>query len=290
MNRYIPFFVLVILTASTAIAQERPRYFVEVTERVPSGPAATTGSVRHYIPNPQTGYNSDYARSAGVSTEQASTQRPAGQKDQGPYVIVGSAPRQDRTSAGHGPNASESTPRQYMSPPPNSYVGQGPSGYPKEASPRTSVPASGSNTVALTVQSGPRQYMQPPASAMAMRSTTKANMSLSLRGYSTGDDMIDSYILDSSRRYNIDPLLIYSQMGKESSYKPTAVSPKGASGLMQLMPKTAQRMGVTNIFDPKQNIEGGVKYMRLLLDMFDGDIRLALAGYNAGEQAVIRYG
>jgi len=115
-------------------------------------------------------------------------------------------------------------------------------------------------------------------------------MTLSLRGYSTGDVMVDSFILDSSRRYSVDPLLIYSQMGKESSYKPRALSPKGASGLMQLMPKTAQRMGVTNIFDPKQNIEGGVKYMRILLDMFNGNIELALAGYNAGEQAVVKYG
>ena len=111
-----------------------------------------------------------------------------------------------------------------------------------------------------------------------------------LKGYSTGDDLVDMYIIDSSRRYSIDPLLIYSQMSTESAFRPRARSNKGASGLMQLMPASARRLGVTDIYDPRQNIEGGVKYMRLLLDMFDGDVNLALAGYNAGEGAVIKYG
>jgi len=110
-----------------------------------------------------------------------------------------------------------------------------------------------------------------------------------MRGFSTGDSLIDAYIVDSSRRHSIDPLLIYAQMGQESAFKQRALSNKGASGLMQLMPATARRLGVTNIYDPKQNIEGGVKYMRILLDMF-GDVNLALAGYNAGEGAVIKYG
>ena len=112
----------------------------------------------------------------------------------------------------------------------------------------------------------------------------------SMRGFTTGDVLIDSYIVDSSRRYGIDPLLIYSQMHQESSFKLKATSNKGASGLMQLMPATARRLGVSNIYDPKQNIEGGVKYMRMLLDMFGQDVNLALAGYNAGEGAVMKYG
>ncbi len=111
-----------------------------------------------------------------------------------------------------------------------------------------------------------------------------------LRGFTTGDVMIDSFIVDSSRRYAIDPLLIYAQMHQESSFKLRATSYKGASGLMQLMPATARRLGVTNIYDPRQNIDGGVKYMRMLLDMFGGDVNLALAGYNAGEGAVMKYG
>lgn len=112
----------------------------------------------------------------------------------------------------------------------------------------------------------------------------------SLDGFTTGDSLIDSYIVDSSIRYSIDPLLIYAQMHQESSFKRKAVSYKGASGLMQLMPATARRFGVTNIFDPKQNIDAGVKYMRWLLNTFNGDVRLALAGYNAGEGAVMKYG
>jgi Transglycosylase SLT domain len=109
-------------------------------------------------------------------------------------------------------------------------------------------------------------------------------------GFTTGDVVIDSYIVDSCKRYGIDPLLIYSQMHQESSFKLKATSYKGASGLMQLMPATARRFGVTSIYDPKQNIDAGVKYMRWLLNTFGGDVSLALAGYNAGEGAVWKYG
>ena len=114
--------------------------------------------------------------------------------------------------------------------------------------------------------------------------------SSSLRGFTTGDALIDSYIVDSSKRYSVDPLLIYAQMHQESSFKLKATSYKGASGLMQLMPGTARRFGVTNIYEPKQNIDAGVKYMRWLLDTFNQDVVLALAGYNAGEGAVWKYG
>jgi hypothetical protein len=121
-------------------------------------------------------------------------------------------------------------------------------------------------------------------SKLAMGSSTH------LKGFTTGNAMHDAYIVDSSRRYNIDPLLIYAQMHQESSFKIRATSHKGASGLMQLMPATARRFGVTSIYDPKQNIDAGVKYMRWLLDTFKGDVVLALAGYNAGEGAVMKYG
>jgi len=121
---------------------------------------------------------------------------------------------------------------------------------------------------------------------------TKLTMGTSthLKGFSTGNALYDSYIVESSRRYNIDPLLIYAQMHQESSFKLRATSHKGASGLMQLMPATARRFGVTSIYDPKQNIEAGVRYMRWLLDTFNQDVVLALAGYNAGEGAVMKYG
>jgi len=112
----------------------------------------------------------------------------------------------------------------------------------------------------------------------------------SLGGFTTGNSDVDSYIVESGKRNSVDPLLLYSIMHQESSFKPRAMSYKGARGLMQLMPGTASRFGVGNIWDPKQNIEGGARYMRFLLDMFDGDVRLALAGYNAGEGAVMKYG
>jgi hypothetical protein len=120
--------------------------------------------------------------------------------------------------------------------------------------------------------------------------TTSMSWTGTMSGFTTGDATIDSYILDSGRRNSVDPLLLYSIMHQESTFKPRAMSNKGARGLMQLMPGTAQRFGVTSIWDPKQNIEGGTRYVRFLLDMFNGDVKLALAGYNAGEGAVMKYG
>ncbi len=100
----------------------------------------------------------------------------------------------------------------------------------------------------------------------------------------------DNFIEDSARRHNVDPDLIRAQMGQESSGKVKALSPKGASGLMQLMPETARSLGVKNIYDPKENIEGGTKYLRQQLDTFGGNVDLALAAYNAGPGAVKKYG
>jgi soluble lytic murein transglycosylase-like protein len=111
-----------------------------------------------------------------------------------------------------------------------------------------------------------------------------------LDGFSTGDASIDRFIVEAGSRNGVDPILLYSIMHRESSFKRFALSPKGARGLMQLMPGTAARFGVRNIFDPQQNIEGGARYVRFLLDLFDGDVRLTLAGYNAGEGAVMKYG
>jgi len=120
--------------------------------------------------------------------------------------------------------------------------------------------------------------------------TSSLNSDSPLRGYTTGSAQVDGYMIDAGTRNGIDPLLLYSIMHQESSFKSHAISPKGARGLMQLMPGTAIRFGVTNIFDPKQNIEGGARYVRFLLDRFDGDVNLTLAGYNAGEGAVEKYG
>ena len=93
----------------------------------------------------------------------------------------------------------------------------------------------------------------------------------------------------AARKYDLDPLLVHSVIAVESAYNPYAVSPKGAQGLMQLMPGTARRFGVSNTFDPGENIEGGVRYLKYLTELFPHDPRLAVAAYNAGEGAVWKY-
>lgn len=93
-----------------------------------------------------------------------------------------------------------------------------------------------------------------------------------------------------ARQQNLYPELLHAVVRTESAYNPSAVSSAGATGLMQLMPQTAKRYGVKDIWDPLDNLRGGARYLRDLLDMFDNDLRLALAGYNAGENAVKKYG
>lgn len=130
-------------------------------------------------------------------------------------------------------------------------------------------------------------YTPPPGALVEL---TSKPLNPSLGSFTTGDSAVDGFIVDSSKRNSVDPLLLYSIMHQESGFKRRAMSYKGARGLMQLMPGTAARFGVSNIWDPKQNIEGGARYMRFLLDLFSGDVKLALAGYNAGEGAVMKYG
>ena len=108
--------------------------------------------------------------------------------------------------------------------------------------------------------------------------------------WSTGNSKIDNLIRYYGKQYSIDPYLIYCTMSQESSFNSGATSPKGAMGLMQLMPGTAARYGVTNPYDVAQSIRGGTRYLKDLLEMFNGRVDLALAGYNAGEGAVMKYG
>jgi soluble lytic murein transglycosylase-like protein len=136
----------------------------------------------------------------------------------------------------------------------------------------------------------PQSLLAPSASIYDSLASASVSSSSELRGYTTGNAQVDRYVINSATNNGVDPLLLYSIMHQESSFKSHAISPKGARGLMQLMPFTAMRYGVTNIFDPRQNIEGGARYVRFLLDRFDGDINLVLAGYNAGEGAVEKYG
>lgn len=99
-----------------------------------------------------------------------------------------------------------------------------------------------------------------------------------------------SHIQAAAKASNLDPALIHAVISAESGYNPSARSRAGAVGLMQLMPETAARYSVTNRWDAEQNIHGGSRYLRDLLQMFNNDLRLALAAYNAGEQAVVKYG
>jgi hypothetical protein len=91
-------------------------------------------------------------------------------------------------------------------------------------------------------------------------------------------------------KHNVDPALIHAVISAESGYNPLARSHAGAAGLMQLMPATAQRFGARNRLDPTENIHAGTRYLRVLMDLFDNDLELVLAAYNAGENAVIRAG
>jgi len=110
------------------------------------------------------------------------------------------------------------------------------------------------------------------------------------RDWTTGNAKLDQLIRSSSTRFGVDPYLVFCVMEHESQFRAKAISPKGAQGLMQLMPGTAARFGVSNSFDPAQNIAGGTQYLKELLTMFGGRIDLALASYNAGEGAVLKYG
>lgn len=110
------------------------------------------------------------------------------------------------------------------------------------------------------------------------------------RGWTTGNARIDGLIKQNGAKYGIDPYLIFCVMEQESHFNARALSPKGARGLMQLMPGTAARFGIRRPSDPAQNIAGGTRYLKQLMGQFNGRIDLVLASYNAGEGAVMKFG
>jgi soluble lytic murein transglycosylase-like protein len=128
--------------------------------------------------------------------------------------------------------------------------------------------------------------------ANVLQHTAQIKIPAILAGHhiSSGNPIIDGLVQEAAVQNGLDPCLILSIMRAESGFNRSAVSVKGAMGLMQLMPQTAARFGVKNIFDPRENVLGGSRYLRWLLDRFSGDVRLALAGYNAGEGSVEFYG
>jgi soluble lytic murein transglycosylase-like protein len=104
--------------------------------------------------------------------------------------------------------------------------------------------------------------------------------------YIRDSNQYDALISELSKKYQVDFALIKAMIRAESAFNPLAISRKGAKGLMQLMPETASRMNVSNIFNPRENIDGGVRYFKYLLSLFNNDLRLSLAAYNAGENVV----
>jgi hypothetical protein len=106
----------------------------------------------------------------------------------------------------------------------------------------------------------------------------------------TGGGDLRDLAAAAARRHGLDPELVMAVVSVESGFRPQAVSPKGARGLMQLMPKTASSLGVSDAFDPAQNLDGGTRHLGQLLTLYGGDLARALAAYNAGEGAVLRHG
>jgi soluble lytic murein transglycosylase-like protein len=109
-------------------------------------------------------------------------------------------------------------------------------------------------------------------------------------GYPTASDRYAPLVKKVAREHSLDQALLQAMIAAESGFDPRAVSRKGAIGLMQLMPETARRYGVRNLYDPAENIQGGAKYLRDLMRKFNNDLSLTLAAYNAGEDAIIQYG
>ena len=125
------------------------------------------------------------------------------------------------------------------------------------------------------------QMIRPPDDSGSSPGSAKR------KKYTAAD--FEKLVADRSQRHGMDPKLVEAVIQVESEYNPRAISRKGAQGLMQLMPETARDLGVQNPFDPAQNIDGGVRHLRYLLDFFGWDLDLALAAYNAGVDRVLKY-
>jgi hypothetical protein len=148
--------------------------------------------------------------------------------------------------------------------------------------------ASGLSVVRL----GPNGHLVRVTLPIVRKTSASTKKPLVVPPVFTGGDKpasVSDLVQDAAHRYRVDPLLVDSVIHVESGFNPKAVSVKGAQGLMQLIPATAQRFGVNDPFDPKQNIDAGVHYLKYLQDRFPNDLSLSLAAYNAGEGAVSRY-
>jgi len=130
----------------------------------------------------------------------------------------------------------------------------------------------------------------PAVQRSAVVEPSSFSETLRARTLSSGNVDLDAIFDAAGQKYNISPNLLKAVAKVESNFNPNVTSRAGAMGVMQLMPGTARSLGVTDAFDPEQNIMGGAKYLRDMLNRFDGDVQLALAAYNAGPGAVNKYG
>jgi soluble lytic murein transglycosylase-like protein len=154
--------------------------------------------------------------------------------------------------------------------------------------------------IAKIVDNSGRQFFinaDPPLTAKLTATKRRTNIYLpsdfSLSGRPLGwmsvdRDGVEKFVKEAAERHKVDPALVRAVIEAESGWNPRAYSRKGAGGLMQLIPTTAQRFGAYDVFNPEQNIDAGVKYLRTLLERYNGNLDLALAAYNAGEGAVDR--
>jgi hypothetical protein len=151
----------------------------------------------------------------------------------------------------------------------------------------------------MTDDSGRRFFVnaEPPAIAKNVAAKTKTTIYMPGETSFLGGnhpamnidrDGVESLVREAAERHHVDPALVRAVIETESNWNPAAVSPKGARGLMQLIPTTAQRFGVNDVFNPKQNVDAGVHYLKTLLERYNGNLDLALAAYNAGEGSVDR--
>ena len=149
----------------------------------------------------------------------------------------------------------------------------------------------GAEMYKLTAPDGTQHYTNAPTDPryqrMGFPSGTAAGF---LRLPQAESGQYQSEIKDAADRYQVPIKLVSAVIRAESGFNARAVSPKGAQGLMQLMPQTANILGVRNSFDPRENIEGGVRHLRAMIDRFPHSLALAIAAYNAGERAVAQYG